>query len=208
MTKAYSLPSQTVDNSCSHTITAENPHGSATLLHGSKLDFGVSYINWHGAQVFADAEVDVALGIDSNIKVEVGKHVFGHHCTHLGRKTVGVNVKSHGTNGLGLNFTASNATIEKSPTGTGYDLVFNFHADVVTLVIKWDVDDIKVNNCKIKILGVTIASYCGFLAKEIKNGANKLSEQVTRVTAPKLAEKLEAAINTKIGSVVRIPLKL
>ena len=47
-----------------------------------------------------------------------------------------------------------------------------------------------------------------FLAKEIKNGANKLSEQVTRVTAPKLAEKLEAAINTKIGSVVRIPLKL
>ena len=50
--------------------------------------------------------------------------------------------------------------------------------------------------------------YCGLLEKLIKNGVNKLSEKASRIVAPKLRAKLEAAINTAIGSVVRIPLKL
>jgi len=35
-----------------------------------------------------------------------------------------------------------------------------------------------------------------------------LSEKALRLAVPALKEKLETAINTKIGAVVRIPLKL
>jgi len=76
------------------------------------------------------------------------------------------------------------------------------------LVLSWNVDDVVAKNCKIKILGIDIASYCGILEKAIKNGVNVLSQRVTKVAAPEIAHKLEAAINTKIGSVVRIPIKL
>lgn len=78
----------------------------------------------------------------------------GHHCSHLGSKTVGVDVHSTGKTGLGLNLTAFNATIRKSPTTGGYELVFDFHADVVVLVLSWNVDDVVAHNCKIKILGI------------------------------------------------------
>ena len=114
-------------------------------------------ISWQAISIFADAEVDADLDIDSSIKVELGKKIF-HHCAHLGHKTVGVDVKSSGKNGIGINMTASNATIEKDSKGA-YDLVFNFHADVVGLVLSWDVKDVTVNHCKIKILGIKIASY-------------------------------------------------
>jgi hypothetical protein len=42
----------------------------------------------------------------------------------------------------------------------------------------------------------------------IKNGVNTLSEKALKLVVPTLKEKLETAINTKIGAVVRIPIKL
>ena len=96
----------------------------------------------------------------------------GHHCSHLGSKTVDVDVHSTGKTGLGLNLTAFNATIRKSPTTGGYELVFDFHADVVVLVLSWNVDDVVAHNCKIKILGI---------------GAYTCTQE--RVTAPRVRER-------------------
>jgi len=201
------VPDQQVDSSCSHKVIAEHPKGTGTLLHDSYLEFGVSNINWKGAQVFLDAKVDAQLDILADIKVETGAKVL-HHCHKVAEKTVGVNVHSTGVNGLGVNFTASNAHIAKMPNSTEFALVFDFHADVVTLVLSWNVDQVTATGCKIKILGIDIASYCGLIENAIKNGVNKLSQTVARVNAPKIAAKLEAAINTKIGSTVTIPLKV
>lgn len=202
-----SMGSQTVDSSCSHKITAKNPKGTVSVLNDTKMEFGLSGITWKTVSVFADARLDAKLDISSDIKVELGKHVFGHHCTHLGHKTVGVDVLSHGVLGLGLNFTASNAHIEKVTNGTGYELVFNFECDSVGLVLTWDVEEVTASNCKLKILGIDILSYCGFLEKEIKSGVNNLSAKAIKVNAPKIATKVESALNTLIGGTVRIPLK-
>jgi hypothetical protein len=202
------FPDQTVDTSCDHTITAEHPKAMGTLLNSSYLMMGVSHVSWKSVQVFADAAVNAKLDIAADIKVEVGKHVFGHHCTHLGHKTVGVDVHSTGRNAIGLNFTASNPRIQKRVNASGWELAFEFHADVVGLVLSWNVDDVVVKNCKIEILGVKIGSYCGLLERMIKNGVNKLSSHVSRVEAPKISQKLQNVINTAIGSTVHIPIKL
>ena len=42
----------------------------------------------------------------------------------------------------------------------------------------------------------------------MRNGLNKLTQTVEKVDAPKIAAKIETAINTKIGSTVTIPLKI
>ena len=200
-----SEPDQVVDNSCDHKVTAEHPTGTGTLRNGTELQFGISNINWNNASVFLDGRANAALDIQADVKVELGKHVF-HGCTHLGHKTVGIDVKSDGVNGLGMNFTASKAHIERN--GSTYELVFAFDVDVVTVVLTWDVTHIDVSHCKIKILGIDIASYCGLIEKAIRNGVTKLSNKVSRITAPKIATKLAQMIQTAVGSTVRIPLKL
>ncbi len=42
----------------------------------------------------------------------------------------------------------------------------------------------------------------------VKAGVDKLSAEAIKVDAPKVAAKVEAALNTLIGGTVRIPLKL
>jgi hypothetical protein len=168
------LPSEVVDTSCAHKVTAENPKVAGHVLNTSYMRFGVSNISWHGATVFADAELDADMDVASDIKVVVGKHwkIFGKsHCTKLLQKTVGISLATTGKTGLGVNFTASNASIQKSLSGSGIDLVFNFHADVVALVLSWDVTNVQASHCKIR-------------------------------------SKVESALNTMVGSVVRIPIKL
>ena len=205
------LPDQVVDDECSHKVTAEHPVVTGTIMNSSYFHWGLTNVSWHGASVFAETEVDADMGIDSDIQVRLGKHwsVFHHsHCTKLAQKTVGVDIKTHGKTGLGLNMTAYNASLQKDPSGKGLDLVFNFHADVVGLVLSWDVTNVEASHCKIEILGIKILSYCGLIEKLIKNGVNALSEAALKMEVPKLRAKLEEAINTKIGAVVRIPLKL
>ena len=56
--------------------------------------------------------------------------------------------------------------------------------------------------------GINILSYCGFIEKAVKKGVDTLSAKAIAVEAPKVAAKVEAALNTAIGGQVRIPLKL
>merc|ERR1712113_361443 len=104
------------------------------------------------------------------------------------------------------NLTAYNAHIAKV-NGT-WSLVFNFHASVVGTVLKWNVEKVTANNCKIKIIGITIGSVCGTIERHVQAEAQKLVNHVTTVTAPKILQKLETKINTAIGSEVVIPLKI
>ena len=95
-----------------------------------------------------------------------------------------------------------------SSLGALFDLVFNFHADVVGMVLSWQVIDVKASKCSIKILGIKIISFCGVIEKALKKGINELSAGALKILVPQLTAKLENAINTKVGSVVRIPIKL
>jgi len=201
-----SFPDTQVDDDCHHKIKAEHPKATGTLLGSSFLKFGVANVSWHGITVFADAEVDAALDISTDVCVRVGEKIFGHHCSQVARKTVGIDVLSDGKNGVGINMTAYNAHVA-SVNGT-WSLVFNFHASVVGKVLSWNVEKVHADNCKIKILGIEIASVCGTIERHVKDKAQTLTQQVTQVTAPKVLKKLESKINTAIGSQVAIPLKI
>eukprot|EP00434_Breviolum_minutum_P023036 symbB.v1.2.020324.t1/scaffold1699.1/size108456/9 len=199
------FPDTTIDDDCSHKVEALNGHATGDIKNSSFLT-GAIKISWKSASVFVDAELDSKLDIGGDVRVRVGKHIFGHHCTQIARKTMGLAVDSDGKNGVGINMTASNAHLEHV-NGTLY-LVFNFHADVVGTVLKWNVDKITADGCKIKILGIEIASVCGYVERHVKDKLQSLLNSVERVDAPKILHKLEERINAAIGSVVRIPLKL
>mmetsp|Transcript_145279 Transcript_145279/g.264344 ORF Transcript_145279/g.264344 Transcript_145279/m.264344 type:complete len:295 (+) Transcript_145279:54-938(+) len=198
------FPDTTIDDSCSHNVEALNGHAKGDIKNSSYLEGGIQ-VSWKGVSVFVDAELDAVLDIGGDVRVRIGKHILGHHCTHLGRKTMGLNIVSDGKNGVGINMTASDAHLEHA-NGTWY-LAFNFHADVVGRVINWNVDKITADGCKIKILGIQIASVCGYVERKVKDKVQVLLDKVTKVDAPKILQRLQEKINTAIGSTVRIPLK-
>lgn len=200
------FPDTSVDDSCDHKIDALSPHATGTLKGDSSLRFGIANVSWTGVTVFADARVDASLDIGTDVRVRVGKKIFGHHCSELLRKTMGIDVLSDGNNAIGINMTAFNAHIAKV-NGT-WSLVFNFHAAIVGRVMTWNVEKVTADGCKIKIAGIEIASVCGIIERHVKDAAQKLTNQVTMVEAPKLLSKLEQKLNTLIGSEVVIPLRI
>lgn len=195
----------TIDNACHHTISLSGGHCGGDVKNSSYLEGGVR-LSWNSATVFVDAELDSSLDIGGNVRVEVGQSFGGDSCTHLAHKTAGLDVKSDGKNGVGINMTANNAHVEHED-GTWY-LAFNFHADVVGRVLQWNVDKITANGCKLEILKIPIISVCGFIEKEVRQHIQPLMDHVTKIDAPKILQKLQNQINTKVGSKVRIPLKL
>ncbi|CAE6912212.1 unnamed protein product [Symbiodinium sp. CCMP2592] len=199
------FPDTTIDDDCNHKVEALNGHAKGDIKNSSFLTGGLK-VSWKSVSVFIDAELDAILDIGGDVRVRIGKHIFGHHCTQLARKTMGLSVDSDGQNGVGINMTASNAHLEYL-NSTWY-LSFNFHADVVGTVLKWNVDKITADGCKIKILGIEIASVCGYVERHVKDKLQSLLNTVERIDAPKILKKVEDKINTAIGSTVRIPLKL
>ena len=67
------LPSQVVDSSCSHKVTAESPTITGNLLNSSYFKWGLTNISWHGATVFAEASVSSTMEVASDIQVKLGK---------------------------------------------------------------------------------------------------------------------------------------
>lgn len=201
-----SFPDEQIDGNCHHKIDAEHLKATGTIEKSSFLKFGIANVSWHGATIFTEGEFDAKLDINLDTCVRTGVEIFGHHCSQVARKTVGMDVLSDGKVGVGINMTAYNAHIAKI-NGT-WSLVLNFHASVVGTVMTWNIDKVTADNCKIKILGITIASVCGFIESHVKDEAQKLTDHVTTVTAPNLLKKLEAKVNTAIGSEVVIPLRI
>ena len=78
----------------------------------------------------------------------------------------------------------------------------------MTLALNWDVTKIDLSGCDIKILGIKILSYCGLLKNLLEKQITKFTTQTATMTAPALADKLANIIQTKVGSEIRIPLKL
>jgi len=197
------VPDTTLDTSCSHKIEALNGHVRGDVTSTSYLRGGTT-VTWNSVRVFMDAELDATLSIDGDVRVRTGVKLF-HHCDQVARDTMGLSLSSTGQNGVGISLTASNARVET--TGAVPALVFDFNADVWGTVTSWNVDEVSVNHgCKLKVLGITIVSVCGYVESKVKDQAQKLLKQVTKIDAPVLLQRLEDKINTAIGSEVRIPL--
>jgi hypothetical protein len=203
---AAPIPDETIDGSCSHHITAHGGHFQGVVYDTSYLHWGADNISWTGINVWLEAKLNAGIEIGTSITVSTGAKLLGH-CRKIAQKTTGVAVSSKGKNGVGIDFAASNAHVELAGP-TGLELVFNFHAEVYGTVIEWDVENVDVSRCTISILGIKILSYCGVLKKMIHDGVSKMLHQTQKLAAPKIQSALENAINTAVGSVVRIPIQL
>jgi len=201
-----SLADVQVDDDCRHRIKAEAPKAIGSILGNSSLSFGIAWVPWDSISVFADVNVNAKLNVHADVSVRTGEEIFGHHCTEIARKTVGVKVLSGGRTGIGLRLTAKDAHVAK--VDEKWCLMFRFHASVVGRVLSWNVDKVRADHCKIEVLGIKIGSVCGIIERLVKDQAQKFTKKVTQVKAPELLQRLEDKINTSIGSQVAVPLEI
>jgi len=106
------LSDTTIDDDCNHQVEALNGHAKGNIKNSSFLTGGIK-LTWQSVTVFMDAELDSVLDIGGDVRVRLGKHIFGHHCTQLARKTMGISIDSDGKTGLGINMMAANAHLEQ-----------------------------------------------------------------------------------------------
>ena len=191
-----------IDGSCRHEINCLNNKFDGTLQKGSYLS-GKVKINFHEIKIMAAAELDAKIDISTDVRVRVGQRFFGH-CPQLARKTVGINVASEGKVGIGLELVAKDAKILK--IDDKWFLSFKFLVNIYGTVTGWKTDDIHVHNCKIKILGIQIASVCGFIERKLKSKINQIVQKAENIQVPSIIKKLEDKIKAKIGDEIRIPL--
>jgi len=200
-----SFPDVEIDHSCSHKIQALNGHAAGDVRNTSHLT-GNTKVSWRDYAVFIDAELDASLEISSDVRVRTGAKLFGH-CDQIARDTMALDLTTTGINGVGVSLSATRQGIERI-NGTEY-LVFDFHADVMGKVLSWNVQDISVSHgCRMEILGITIASVCGYIEDKVRDKVQVLMDVATQVDAPKILQRLEDKINTAIGDTVKIPLQI
>lgn len=87
-------------------------------------------------------------------------------------------------------------------------LVFNFNLHLDGKLINLDISSLKVTGCEVKVMGLTMFSFCGLIEKFILNTVRKTIGNNFPLSNPQLFRELEYALKMKLGEELSIPLVL
>ena len=81
------------------------------------------------------------------------------------------------------------------------DLVVNYNTRIELRgkMFDWNVDAVEMENCELKLGQQSIGSICPLVKSVFKNGLQAYLDKWTSFEAPRLLEKLERELNSKLG---------
>lgn len=201
-------PDTTVDSSCSKHVTADDNTYAVTLKHDSYLNGSVSVnLTDRSAAVFAEGFLDAHMAVASTAHVSTGAHLdpFSHHCSKIASDHTRITVPADGRTGIATKLALNN--VHLGFVNGSLALIGNLNFTLEGKDIYWDIGEVKASGgCKVKVLGITLISICGWLADEIKSHMQDLVTSITQVTAPAVLERIQEKVQSKIGDQLVIPL--
>jgi len=189
---------------CSLKLFALNPRARGTIKRSSKLqadiyDGDFSFGEFSAA---AKADLDVQLDLIFDFRAQVGAKIFGK-CRKIGRDTLGIVLKTSGKAVVAVALEGTD--IEIGPNLE--NIKFKLNLSILGRLDNWNVDDLDVSKCQVKLFNrVEIGSYCSAAKTLIQRALQGYINKWTKVEAPKLIEKLERKIQSKVGDEIVIPL--
>jgi len=189
---------------CSLKLFALNPRARGTIKRSSKLqadiyDGDFSFGEFSAA---AKADLDVQLDLIFDFRAQVGAKIFGK-CRKIGRDTLGIDLKTSGKAVVAVALEGTD--IEIGPNLE--NIKFKLNLSILGRLDNWNVDDLDVSKCQVKLFNrVEIGSYCSAAKTLIQRALQGYINKWTKVEAPKLIEKLERKIQSKVGDEIVIPL--
>jgi len=189
---------------CSLKLFALNPKARGTIKRSSKLqadiyDGDFSFGEFSAA---AKADLDVQLDLIFDFRAQVGAKIFGK-CRKIGRDTLGIDLKTSGKAVVAVALEGTDITIGPNLE----NIKFKLNLSILGRLDNWNVDDLDVSKCQVKLFNrVEIGSYCSAAKTLIQKALQGYINKWTKVEAPKLIEKLERKIQSKVGDEIVIPL--
>ena len=204
---ATEIPDQDFeDGHCKYKFHAHDLRANGAIRKSSKITASLDIFADNGPSVFLESKLDTTLAMAGNLRGSLHKKILGK-CTKLARKTVGLQIESDGTVAVGISLKASEFEL-KSASWKSYELSFVFGLEIKGRVLSWDIASVQASQCNIKLFGIKVLSFCSWLEKRIENEANKYIKTAVKIQAPKLVQKLESKLRTKVGERVTIKFSL
>jgi len=195
---------RTLKDRCSLKLFALNPRAKGTIKRSSELKADI-YDGDFAAGEFsaaAKADLDVQLDLKFDFRAQIGAKIFGK-CRKIGRDTLGIDLKTSGKAVLAVALEATDIKIDPNLENIKGKLNLN----ILGSLENWNVDDLDVSKCQVKLFNrVKIGSYCSAARDIIKRSLQNYINTWTQFEAPKVIEKLEKKMKSKIGDEIVIPL--
>ena len=189
---------------CSLKLLALHPRAKGTIKRSSELKADI-YDGDFAAGEFsaaAKADLDVQLELNFDFRAQIGAKIFGK-CRKIGRDTLGIDLKTSGKAILAVALEATDIEIHPDLENIKGRLNLN----ILGRLENWNVDDLDVSKCQVKLFNrVKIGSYCSLAKNIIKKSLQHYINTWTQFEAPKVIEKLERKMKSRIGDEIVIPL--
>jgi len=144
--------------------------------------------------------------------VSASKGVFGHCISKL-KKIVNVYMSGNAKSYLSLKFSIIKIKLEPRIIHTGHmygseipHIVVKFAIHLAGELYTLNIDGLKISNCNLKVMGLTLFSYCGLLEKLLYDEAREAAKRSLPFSSPRVLRQIEKAIMKRVGNEIAIPL--
>ena len=170
-------------------VTASNVIVHGRILNSTNLTASVEDTNL-GLEALLQTQVDAEIKVEADISVETKSFIAWV-------QTFPMEVSTRGQVDILVILTVSdiNLAVEEG------DLVVNYNTkiDLKGRMFNWNVDSVEMDNCSLKLGRQSIGSVCPLVKSVLKNSLQAYLDTWTQFEVPRLLEKLDDKLKSKLG---------
>ena len=104
----------------------------------------------------------------------------------------------------GIENLGNNETTTKN--GTLPYLVFKLDIDLDGNIDRFIVDQVNIDKCEVRILGLKVFSFCGIVKKTVKEQIERSARNFNAFNTPRLLKRVEEMLRYRLGEEIYVPL--
>ena len=170
-------------------VTASNVIVHGRILNSTNLTASVEDTNL-GLEALLQTQVDAEIKVEADLRVETKKFIAWV-------QTFPMEVSTRGQVDILVILTVSDIELAVEEG----DLVVNYNTkiDLKGRMFNWNVDSVEMDNCSLKLGRQSIGSICPLVKSVLKNGLQTYLDTWTQFEVPRLLEKLDDKLKSKLG---------
>ena len=170
-------------------VTASNVIVHGRILNSTNLTTSVEDTNL-GLEALLQTQVDAEIKVEADISVETKSFIAWV-------QTFPMEVSTRGQVDILVILTVSDIELAVEEG----DLVVNYNTkiDLKGRMFNWNVDSVEMDNCSLKLGRQSIGSVCPLVKSVLKNGLQAYLDTWTQFEVPRLLEKLDDKLKSKLG---------
>ena len=170
-------------------VTASNVIVHGRILNSTNLTASVEDTNL-GLEALLQTQVDAEIKVEADLSVEAKSFIAWV-------QTFPMEVSTRGQVDILVILTVSDIELAVEEG----DLVVNYNTkiDLKGRMFNWNVDSVEMDNCSLKLGRQSIGSICPLVKSVLKNGLQTYLDTWTQFEVPRLLEKLDDKLKSKLG---------